>query len=339
MSRPETSPETAAGISRARVLLVVFVALWLALLVGVLRYGPGFSSDTGDDAFEKPVPRVAASGSLPSTAASPARSVATRADVVDDGSGDARDASAAEARPAASRDAEGESLGAGVVDEQVVGGGDDSSGGADEMAAAEGERAAGSAAEEVLGGGEMPGGSVGESGVADGRAEGGGDRDDGVRRAERESAVPVRATEPDTDDAPTPSAEPVESSAAATAAVESAFEVRRRDELVTLARLLESVRFERFGSEPAGSASDPLERAFEILILYPDTRLEIVVHARETGDALSDRRLAGERGKRILEYLVSRGIEPERLAVGTGDGRDLPFGEHRVKVQVEDEDR
>ena len=220
MSRPEISIEPAAGIRRARALLVVFVVLWVALAAWVLRYGQLLSDETATGASETTAPRVAASDTLPL---------------------------------AAERGVENRGSGESVVEENAGGRSDERS--------------------------------------------------------------------------------------AATVPVESAFEARRREELATLARLLETVRFERLGSEPAASVRESLERAFEILFLYPDTRLELVVRGRETNDAAFDRRLARERGERIVDYLVSRGIERGRLAAGTGDGRGLPFGEHRVRVKVDDADR
>ena len=121
--------------------------------------------------------------------------------------------------------------------------------------------------------------------------------------------------------------------------VESLFELRRREEIGTLSRLLETLRFEPLGGTPSAASREPLVRAFEILFLYPDTRLALVVESRESDDATSDRRLSRERGETVVDYLVSRGIERSRLSAAAGDGGGLPFGEHRVRVIVEDRGR
>ena len=138
---------------------------------------------------------------------------------------------------------------------------------------------------------------------------------------------------------PDADADPVAGADEGAGDVESLFELRRREEIDTLSRLLETLRFEPLDDTPSAASREPLERAFEILFLYPDTRLALVVESREGDDAASDRRLSRERGESVLDYLVSRGIERSRLSVTAGDGGGLPFGEHRVRVTVEDQGR
>ena len=123
------------------------------------------------------------------------------------------------------------------------------------------------------------------------------------------------------------------------ASPESAFEARRREALERLAALLAEIAFEPGAGALAAGSEASLERALEILLLYPRTRVDIVVESRESDDAEADWRLGLERASTLVDALVERGVARERLAAGTSEGRGLPYGEHRVRVSVEDEER
>ena len=84
---------------------------------------------------------------------------------------------------------------------------------------------------------------------------------------------------------------------------------------------------------------EPLEQMFEILFLYPDAAVDIALESNEHADVGSDLLLGRARAQAIVDYLVSRGLERERFALDIGAGDGLPSGEHRVRVQAEDDFR
>ena len=68
-----------------------------------------------------------------------------------------------------------------------------------------------------------------------------------------------------------------------------------------------------------------LKRLKDFLLLNPNISIEVQGHVNdEGGNSLSSQRLSKKRAKRIVEYLISCGIEPERLsAVGYGNTKPI----------------
>jgi len=68
-----------------------------------------------------------------------------------------------------------------------------------------------------------------------------------------------------------------------------------------------------------------LKRLKDFLLLNPTISIEVQGHVNdEGGNSLSSQRLSKKRAKRILEYLIESGIEPERLtAVGYGNTKPI----------------
>ena len=68
-----------------------------------------------------------------------------------------------------------------------------------------------------------------------------------------------------------------------------------------------------------------LKRLKDFLLLNPSISIEVQGHVNdEGGNSLSSQRLSKKRAKRIVEYLISCGIEPERLsAVGYGNTKPI----------------
>ena len=121
--------------------------------------------------------------------------------------------------------------------------------------------------------------------------------------------------------------------------VESLSEARRTERLGMLSELGSELQFSP-GSDVLGNGlREPLEQVFEILFLYPDTAVDIVLESNEHADAASDLLLGRARAQAIVDYLVSRGLERGRFALDIGVGDALPFGEHRVRVRAEDDSR
>ncbi len=69
---------------------------------------------------------------------------------------------------------------------------------------------------------------------------------------------------------------------------------------------------------------DLLDEVFEALQLVPDVPVEIAGHADTTGNAESNQELSERRARAVLDYLVDRGVDPERFTVvGYGDTRPI----------------
>ena len=68
-----------------------------------------------------------------------------------------------------------------------------------------------------------------------------------------------------------------------------------------------------------------LKRLKDFLLLNPSISIEVRGHVNdEGGNSLSSQRLSKKRAKRIVDYLISCGIEPERLsAVGYGNTKPI----------------
>lgn len=68
-----------------------------------------------------------------------------------------------------------------------------------------------------------------------------------------------------------------------------------------------------------------LKRLKDFLLLNPSISIEVQGHVNdEGGNSLSSQRLSKKRAKRIVDYLISCGIEPERLsAVGYGNTKPI----------------
>jgi outer membrane protein OmpA-like peptidoglycan-associated protein len=68
-----------------------------------------------------------------------------------------------------------------------------------------------------------------------------------------------------------------------------------------------------------------LKRLKDFLLLNPGISIEVQGHVNdEGGNSLGSQRLSKKRAKRIVDYLTSCGIEPERLsAVGFGNTKPI----------------
>ncbi|MDJ0663370.1 MAG: OmpA family protein [Acidimicrobiia bacterium] len=92
-----------------------------------------------------------------------------------------------------------------------------------------------------------------------------------------------------------------------------------------LTELIQSV--EVFGAGEAtvtveGAAA--LDEAVTIIQAYPDIRLTVAVHTDDQGDSTALLLLSAERAEAVVAYLVSQGIEAERLrAIGYGDEQPI----------------
>jgi OOP family OmpA-OmpF porin len=98
---------------------------------------------------------------------------------------------------------------------------------------------------------------------------------------------------------------------------------------------LEGVTFELNSARLTPQAEETLRRVTEALRGEPNLRAEIAGHTDSSGDAAYNQRLSQERASSVLEFLVSQGIDRDRLvARGYGEERpvasnDTPAGRER----------
>lgn len=86
---------------------------------------------------------------------------------------------------------------------------------------------------------------------------------------------------------------------------------------------LEPILFQT-GTADIDPASQPtLERAVEILRLFPDVKVEIGGHTDSTGDPALNQDLSQRRAQAVLVALVAGGVESELTAVGYGPDQPL----------------
>lgn len=96
---------------------------------------------------------------------------------------------------------------------------------------------------------------------------------------------------------------------------ESALASMRRDALTEMSRRSKLIRFEESSFELTPSAEQLLGLTFEDLFLYAESDIDIEVGSSDGTDVLSSQMLSRMRANTIRDYLIGRGIEPERLQI------------------------
>ncbi len=97
-----------------------------------------------------------------------------------------------------------------------------------------------------------------------------------------------------------------------------------------------TIRFERYGVEPGPDHRLLLNEVFEQLARSPDDRVLITGYADRSGDPAVNLRLSEQRAKSVRNYLLQRGIAPERLMVNYyGDSRSEGRDPSERRVEIE----
>ena len=83
-----------------------------------------------------------------------------------------------------------------------------------------------------------------------------------------------------------------------------------------------------------------IDRFVEILNTFPQVTVEITAHADQRNDAERNQAISNERAQAVAAYVVSRGIEPNRVsALGAGESDPLIVAEtdeaHSVNRRVD----
>jgi OmpA-OmpF porin, OOP family len=94
--------------------------------------------------------------------------------------------------------------------------------------------------------------------------------------------------------------------------------------------VIEGINFKLRSANLLPNSLPVLDRAIAVLKSYPDIKIEISGHTDNRGKADANRDLSQRRAEAVRNYLVSRGISPDRL-VAIGYGMDRPISDNRTE--------
>jgi OOP family OmpA-OmpF porin len=93
--------------------------------------------------------------------------------------------------------------------------------------------------------------------------------------------------------------------------------------------VIEGINFKTGSTEITFGSYGILDRAAQVMTDYPDISIEISGHTDNRGGADFNRDLSARRAESVKNYLVSKGIRPERLRT-IGYGMDRPIGSNKT---------
>jgi len=100
--------------------------------------------------------------------------------------------------------------------------------------------------------------------------------------------------------------------------------------------LAEQLRYEQTDHDVPARSRRLLDGIGRLLAENPDTRVQVLSHTDDEGDGGFNLRLSQRRADAVKEYLVSRGVEPERItAVGRGEEAPLAGSGKRRPTRAE----
>ncbi|MBD3315691.1 MAG: OmpA family protein [Chitinivibrionales bacterium] len=92
--------------------------------------------------------------------------------------------------------------------------------------------------------------------------------------------------------------------------------------------VLRGVNFETGKAVLTDESFQILNRVYESLVEWPEVEVEIRGHTDSVGSRLYNKRLSRKRAESVLNYLVGRGISPDRLQA-SGMGEDDPIADNQ----------
>ncbi len=90
------------------------------------------------------------------------------------------------------------------------------------------------------------------------------------------------------------------------------------------------IYFKRYQKVITPDQYPELDIVYEFLKQNPDVKLEIIGHTDSVGDAQDNYEVSLKRARSVKNYLVMKGISPDRLIV-KGFGEDMPVGDNRTR--------
>ncbi|HMO40993.1 MAG TPA: OmpA family protein [Saprospiraceae bacterium] len=107
-------------------------------------------------------------------------------------------------------------------------------------------------------------------------------------------------------------------------------EVQQEDK-ETLDLAMSAVQFETAKSTLLPASFEVLNQIVTIMNRYPDYKMRISGHTDSIGSAASNQTLSENRAKACYDYLIVRGIKPDRLSY-VGYGQTRPIADNRYKA-------
>jgi len=114
----------------------------------------------------------------------------------------------------------------------------------------------------------------------------------------------------------------------------SGLAAERREVLNSVLLKSRDIQFIDGSSIFLADSEDLLNRIFEDLFLYAESDIIIEVNRRESSGGISNAELAQERGERVKDFLVGRGLEEERLIVRVLPARDISSAAQYLSIQA-----
>ena len=97
-----------------------------------------------------------------------------------------------------------------------------------------------------------------------------------------------------------------------------------QEERNVLSFAMQAVQFETGSAQLRSSSFAVLSQIYDILLKYPNYNLSISGHTDNVGNADNNLRLSEQRAESCMNYLVSKGIRPERISyIGYGELRPI----------------
>ena len=115
-----------------------------------------------------------------------------------------------------------------------------------------------------------------------------------------------------------------------------AYEALRDEEMKALLGLSIRLRFGLRSDSISLDVERALDRMFEPLALYSEVPVTVAVSSNEFAGVANDNILSRDRGRELISYLISRGLEKDRFRIRIEAGEGLPYGTHRVRVSSEE---
>jgi outer membrane protein OmpA-like peptidoglycan-associated protein len=98
--------------------------------------------------------------------------------------------------------------------------------------------------------------------------------------------------------------------------------------------VLENISFELNSDKLTSSSFATLNQVVELFSRYPNLLVEIAGHTDNTGISEANHKLSENRAKSVVEYLISAGVEPNRLKA-KGYGESFPISDNTMEKDRE----
>ena len=93
--------------------------------------------------------------------------------------------------------------------------------------------------------------------------------------------------------------------------------------------VIEGINFKTGSADITKNSNVVLDKVVQVLTDYPDVRIEISGHTDNVGKPEFNRELSQKRADAVKQYLINKGIKPERLTA-VGFGLEKPIADNKT---------